>query len=81
MKEETRISKGLIATQANAYEASNFTTTNPFNTQATRDVASGKSGVVGNSKAGDKVYNPNTKIRNKITKKLEARRKAIEKFR
>jgi hypothetical protein len=81
MKEETRVSKGLIATQANAYEPSNFTKSNPFNTQATRDVASGKSGVIGNAKAGDKVYNPNTKVRTKITKKLAERKKAMEKFR
>jgi len=77
MKEETRISQGLISTQANAYEASHFTKSNPFNTQSTRDVASGKSGVIGNAKAGDKVYNPDTAIRKKIVKKLAERRKEM----
>jgi hypothetical protein len=79
MKEETRISKGLISTQANAYEPSHFTTSNPLNTQSTRDVAGGKSGVIGNSKAGDKVYNPDTSVRKKIVKKLAARRKEMMK--
>jgi hypothetical protein len=78
MKDDIRVTKGLIDTQANAYEPSYFTKSNPFNTQATRDVAGGKKGVIGNARAGDKVYNPKTKVRSKIAKKLAERRKAME---
>ena len=78
MKEDTRVTQGLISTQANAYEPSHFTTSNPFNTQSTRDVAGGKKGIVGNAKAGDKVYNPKTKVRTKIAKKLAERKKAMD---
>jgi hypothetical protein len=75
------MTKGDLNTLANPYEAGLFTKQNPFNTQATRDVAAGKSGIVGNTKAGDKVYNPKTPVRTKVGAKLKARRKEMLKER
>lgn len=79
--EDNRITRGILATAANPYESSYATLSNPYNTQATRDVAAGKSGIVGNTKAGDKVYNPNTKVRNKIGDRLKKRHKELQKER
>jgi hypothetical protein len=78
-QEEDRISKGLLGTAANAYEPSYATLSSPYNTQATRDVSAGKSGIVGNTKAGDKVYNPNTAVRKKISQKIKKRYKSFVK--
>jgi hypothetical protein len=78
-KDDDRISEGILSTAANPYEASNNTLGDPFNTQATRDVSAGKSGLVGNAKAGDKVYNPDTSIRKKIGEKLKKRHKRFQK--
>jgi hypothetical protein len=61
---------------ANAYEPGLIATQNPYNTQATRDVAEGKSGVVGNVKAGESVYNPKSKTRTAVDKAVNTRRKA-----
>ena len=55
---------------ANPYEPSHKTISEPFNTQATRDVIQGKSGVVGDTNAGDAVYNPNTKTKQKVKNQL-----------
>ncbi len=77
--DKTRMTRGVLETMANAYEPSYLTTSSPFNTQATRDVAAGKSGIVGNAKAGDKVYNPKTKVRTKIQQKLDKRNKDFKK--
>jgi hypothetical protein len=74
-QEDDRISKGLLETAANAYEPSYATLSSPYNTQATREVAAGKSGIVGNTKAGDKVYNPDTAVRKKISQKIKQRHK------
>ena len=78
-EQEARTTKGILESAANAYEPSFHTISNPFNTQATRDVAQGKPGIIGNAKAGDKVYNPNTKVRNAITQRLEKRFKSFKK--
>ena len=80
-REDDRPTAGLLASAANAYEPSHSTLSSPYNTQAMRDVSGGKSGIVGNVKAGDKVYNPETPIRNKIAQKLEKRHKQMAKER
>jgi hypothetical protein len=70
--------KGEQATMANAYEPSISPTASPFDTQATRDVASQKSGIIGNAGGGDAVYNPKSKLRTKLQSSLDKRRKANE---
>ena len=69
------MTKGELDTAANAYTPGLFTKGNPFNTQAVRDVANGKSGVVGNSKGGDAVYNPKSKTRVAVERSVAKRRK------
>jgi hypothetical protein len=76
--EGDNMTKGEQATMANAYEPSHATTANPYNTQAMRDVSSGKSGDVGNAKAGDKVYNPKSNTRKSVQTAVEKRRKATQ---
>jgi hypothetical protein len=41
-----------------------------------RDVAGGKSGDIGNAKAGDKVYNPKSNTRKSVQGAMEKQRKA-----
>ena len=65
--------KGELETHANAYTPGLFTSGNAFNTQATRDVANGKSGTIGNTKAGDAVYNPKSKARLAVEKAVSKR--------
>jgi hypothetical protein len=67
----TKVEQSIIA---NPYEASAGTIDAPYNTAATRAVSAGESGDIGNKKAGDKVYNPKTTIRNKIQQRMVARR-------
>jgi hypothetical protein len=78
MATKEQISKGLLNTAVNAYEPSHSTLSNPYNTQATRDVGAGKSGIVGNAKAGDKVYNPKTTLRSKLAQKLKKKFKELK---
>jgi hypothetical protein len=70
---EQNMTKGEEASMANAYEPSLFTSTNSFNTQATRDVAGGKGGLVGNAKAGAAVYDPKSNTRTKVAKAIKSR--------
>jgi hypothetical protein len=72
------MTKGEQASLANAYEPSHATSSNPYNTQATRDVSAGKSGDIGNAKAGDKVYNPKSNTRKSVQTAVEKRRKATQ---
>lgn len=67
------MTKGEASSMANAYEPSLFTSQNSFNTQSTRDVASGKKGTVGNVKAGDSVYNPKSSTRKRVSKSIRSR--------
>jgi len=71
------MTKSEEATMANPYMASLFTHQNPYNTQATRDVADRerKGGLVGSFESADAVYNPKSEIRNLISKKIKAREK------
>ncbi len=70
---DDKMTKGEAASMANEYEPSLFTTQNSFNTQATRDVASRKSGVVGNARAGNAVYNPKSNTRTAVSKLIKSR--------
>jgi hypothetical protein len=70
-EQPTKVEQAIIA---NPYEASAGTIDAPFNTAATRANSGGESGDIGNQKAGDKVYNPKTTIRNKIQQRMVARR-------
>jgi hypothetical protein len=73
-KAEQQPTKAEASIIANPYEASHSTIEAPYNTAATRAVSGGQSGIIGNTKAGDKVYNPKTTIRNKIQQRMTARR-------
>lgn len=77
--ENFRTTRGILESLTNAYEPSHSTLSSPYNTQATRDVCAGKSGLIGNAKAGDKVYDPNSKVRKAISKKMAARNKTFKK--
>jgi hypothetical protein len=70
-EQPTKVEQSIIA---NPYEASAGTIDAPYNTAATRANSAGDSGDIGNKKAGDKVYNPKTTIRNKIQQRMVARR-------
>lgn len=67
------MNKAEASSMANAYEPGLFTTGNAFNTQATRDVGGGTSGLIGNEKAGNAVYNPKSNTRTAVSKLIKSR--------
>jgi hypothetical protein len=71
---EPQPTKAEASIIANPYEASQSTIAAPYNTAATRANSAGQSGIIGNTKAGDKVYNPKTAVREKVQKRMTARR-------